>query len=145
MSGVDSTRRLIRRALDRRSEWLAFAEDGRDAATSVIDTLREQLGAGEPGAARAEFFVGPWHPDFHAYLGFLEMSELKGDQDAAANLHAALSEADYALCFRRPAGGAADQGKHPAREEAPARRSTSASRPKVRCAFSNCTRNSVSV
>ena len=64
-----------------------------------IDTLREQLGAGEPGAARAEFFVGPWHPDFHAYLGFLEMSELKGDQDAAANLHAALSEADYALCF----------------------------------------------
>ena len=97
--GLDSTRQLIRRALDRRSEWLAFADDGSDAATRVIDTLRNQLNAGEPGEALAEFLEGPWSPDFQAYLGFLEMSELKGDQDAAANLRAALVEDGLAVCF----------------------------------------------
>lgn len=97
-AGLDSTRRLIRRALERRSEWLAFANGG-DAAANVIDTLRAQLGAGEPGAALAAFFAGQWLLDFHAYLGFLEMSELKGDQDAAANLRAAFSEDDPALRF----------------------------------------------
>ena len=97
--GLDSTRQLIRRALDRRSEWLAFADDGGDAATRVIDTLRDQLNAGEPGEALAEFFSDQWSLDVHAYLGFLEKSELKGDQDAAANLRAALAEADPAFCF----------------------------------------------
>ena len=97
-AGLDSTRRLIRRALDRRSEWLAFA-DGDDAAVRILETLREQLDAGEPGEALNEFFGCAWQPDFHAYLGFLEMSELKGDQDAAANLRSALIEDDLALCF----------------------------------------------
>ncbi|MBP8163346.1 MAG: UvrD-helicase domain-containing protein, partial [Propionivibrio sp.] len=97
--GLDSTRRLIRRALDRRSEWLAFADEGGDAATRVIDTLRDQLNAGEPGEALTEFFSAQWSLDFHAYLGFLEKSELKGDQDAAANLRAALAEDDPGLCF----------------------------------------------
>ena len=92
--GLDSTRRLIRRALDRRSEWLAFADDGLEAATKILATLREQLDAGEPGEALSRFFDEGWALDFHAYLGFLEMSELKGDQDAAANLRAALDEDD---------------------------------------------------
>ena len=97
--GLDSTRQLIRRALDRRSEWLAFADEGGDAATRVIDSLRDQLGAGEPGEALAEFFATQWSLDFYAYLGFLEKSELKGDQDAAANLRAALVEVDPTFCF----------------------------------------------
>ncbi|MFT3847749.1 MAG: UvrD-helicase domain-containing protein [Propionivibrio sp.] len=97
--GLDSTRRLIRRALDRRSEWLAFADDGADAATKIIDTLREQLGAGEPGEALRAFFDAEWPLDFHVYLGFLETSELKGDQDAAANLRGALGEEDRARSF----------------------------------------------
>jgi ATP-dependent helicase/nuclease subunit A len=41
--GLDSTRRLIRRALDRRSEWLAFADDGRYCDEDRYH-LREQLG-----------------------------------------------------------------------------------------------------
>ena len=32
------------------------------------------------------FFAGDWALEFQAYLGFLEMSELKGDQQAAAVL-----------------------------------------------------------
>ncbi len=97
--GLDSTRRLIRRALDRRSEWLAFADGGLEAATKILATLREQLDAGEPGEALSRFFDEGWALDFHAYLGFLEMSELKGDQDAAANLRAALDEDDPGYCF----------------------------------------------
>ncbi len=97
--GLDSTRRLVRRALDRRSEWLAFADDGPDIADKVVATLREQLAAGEPGAALTDFFAGDWSLDFHAYLGFLEMSELKGDQDAAASLRAALPETDRSASF----------------------------------------------
>ncbi|MEI7431840.1 MAG: UvrD-helicase domain-containing protein [Betaproteobacteria bacterium] len=97
--GLDSTRQLIRRALDRRSEWLVFGNEGPDIAAKVITTLREQLGAGLPGEALADFFAGPWTMDFQAYLGFLEQSELKGDQEAAANLRAALVEPDPVLAF----------------------------------------------
>ena len=85
--GLESTRHLIRRALGRRSEWLAFGNDDSVVAEKVVAALREQLGAGEPGAALADFFAGDWSPEFQAYLGFLEMSELKGDLDAAASLH----------------------------------------------------------
>jgi len=89
-AGLDSSRRLVRRALSRRSEWLAFGEDESAIAKNVVATLREQLGAGEPGEALSGFFSSDWAADFHAYLGFLETSELKGDQDAAANLRALL-------------------------------------------------------
>jgi len=102
-AGLESTRRLIRRALDRRSEWLAFGEDSSDPAAKVVGALREQLNAGEPGDALADFFAGDWDGEFQAYLGFLEMSELKGDQQSAANLRAALGESsdetDDALRF----------------------------------------------
>ena len=98
-AGLDSTRRLIRRALERRSEWLAFGEDNEDIAAKVIAALREQLGVSEPGQALADFFSGHWTLDFQAYLGFLEMSELKGDQDAAGTLRAAMPESDQARCF----------------------------------------------
>jgi ATP-dependent helicase/nuclease subunit A len=97
--GLESTRQLIRRALARRSEWLAFGHDSADCAAKVIASLREQLGAGEPGEALAEFFAGDWSMDFHSYLGFLEMSELKGDQEAAAKLNVALVESERAAAF----------------------------------------------
>ena len=98
-AGLDSSRRLIRRALDRRSEWLAFGENGPVIVENVIAALREQLGAGEPGDALAAFFDDGWELDFQAYLGFLEMSELKSDQDAAASLRAVLAESDRAVSF----------------------------------------------
>ncbi|WP_301100416.1 UvrD-helicase domain-containing protein [Propionivibrio sp.] len=97
--GIDSTRRLIRRALDRRSEWLAFGENVPDTAAKVVAALREQLGVSGPGQALAGFFAGDWSPEFQAYLAFLEVSELKGDQEAAAGLRAALAETDRARCF----------------------------------------------
>ena len=102
-AGSEQTRRLIRRALDRRSEWLAFGESGerreRDVAAQVVGALRELLNAGAPGDALAAFFSGEWAGDFQAYLGFLEMSALKGDVQGAANLRAALGETDAALRF----------------------------------------------
>lgn len=97
--GLEPTRRLIRRAFDRRSEWLCCANDGSDVAEHVIAMLREQLGAGEPGSAVAGFFAGDWSTDFETYLGFCESSELKSDQDASAGLRAALAEADHARRF----------------------------------------------
>lgn len=91
-AGLDSTRRLMRRAHDRRSEWLALGEgeegDG-DVAGTVVTALREQLGAGEPGEALSGFFAGDWALEFQAYLAFLEMSELATDQRYASALRGA--------------------------------------------------------
>lgn len=98
-AGLDASRRLIRRALDRRSEWLAFGDDPSAIADAVLAALQESLGAGEPGEALEAFFSNDWSMDFQAYLGFLEKSELKGDLDAAANLRAALAETDRAASF----------------------------------------------
>ncbi|MEI7611397.1 MAG: UvrD-helicase domain-containing protein [Betaproteobacteria bacterium] len=98
-AGLESTRRLIRRALDRRSEWLAFGENEVDVAGKVVASLRTQLGVGAPGDALSAFFAGDWAMDFHSYLGFLEMSELKGDLEAAANLNQALVDRDPAGSF----------------------------------------------
>ena len=89
-AGLDSTRRLIRRAFDRRSEWLAFGSDRSEVEAGVVAALEDLLGAGEPGDALLAFFAGDWALEFQAYLGFLEMSELKGDQQAAAVLRAVL-------------------------------------------------------
>ena len=91
-AGLDSTRRLIRRAFDRRSEWLAFGAKPSEVEENVIAALSDLLGAGEPGEALAVFFAGDWAPEFQAYLGLLEMSELKGDQQSAAILRAALPD-----------------------------------------------------
>ena len=91
-AGLDSTRRLIRRAFDRRSEWLAFGGGASEVNANVIAALCGQIGAGEPGEALATFFAGDWALEFQAYLGFLEMSELKGDQSVAATLRAALPD-----------------------------------------------------
>ena len=99
VAGLDSTQRLIRRALDRRSEWMAFGSGSDDVAAKVIAALREQLEVGEPGQAVADFFADDWALDFHAYLGFLELSKLKTDQDIAANLRTALNETDRGVCF----------------------------------------------
>ncbi|MFZ4535732.1 UvrD-helicase domain-containing protein [Propionivibrio sp.] len=97
--GLDSTRRLIRRALNRRSEWLAFGEDSPDTAEKVIATLSELLGVTQIGRALTDFFSGDWSSDFQAYLGLLEMSELKGDQAMVQVLCAALVEPRQSVCF----------------------------------------------
>ncbi len=89
-AGLDSTRRLIRRAFDRRSEWLAFGGKPSQVEEKVVAGLSGLLGAGRPGDALSRFFAGDWAPEFQAYLGFLEMSELKGDLQAAAVLRAVL-------------------------------------------------------
>ena len=104
-AGLESVRRLMRRAHDRRCEWLALGaaagEDGAALAQGVVDALREQLGAGEPGEALAGFFAEDWVGDVQAYLGLLEMSELATDQRHAAALREALAapagEARFAL------------------------------------------------
>ncbi|WP_263768767.1 UvrD-helicase domain-containing protein [Propionivibrio soli] len=88
--GLDATRRLVRRALGRRSEWQAYAA-GEDASSRIVGELGELLGVEECGQALDDFFTDGWAADFQAYLGFLEMSELKTDQDAAAKLRAALA------------------------------------------------------
>lgn len=88
-AGLDSTRRLMRRAHDRRSEWLALGTGDEDIAGYVIAALRGQLGAGEPGEALAGFFAGDWAAEFQAYLGLLEMSELATDQRHASALREA--------------------------------------------------------
>jgi len=63
-AGLDWTRRLIRRALDRRSEWLAFGEDSPDIAAKMLAGLREFLGVGEGSDALGEFFSGAWTNDY---------------------------------------------------------------------------------
>ena len=100
-AGLGATRRLIRRAFNRRSEWLAFGDAGADPAGKIIAELRQLLGVAEVGAGAAltDFFSAGWGLDFQAYLGFVEMSELKGDQQATAILHAALAETDNGRCF----------------------------------------------
>jgi ATP-dependent helicase/nuclease subunit A len=97
--GLVSTRRLIRRAFNRRSEWLAFGEGSPATAEKVMAALHEQLGVTERGRALNDFFMGDWPSDFKAYLGFLEMSELQGDQALVLDLRAALAEPRQAVCF----------------------------------------------
>jgi len=101
--GLEATRRLLRRALDRRSEWLAFAEGEANVAAKVVAALRVELGRAAPNAGACtainDFFADGWGLDFEAYLGCLEMSPLQGDQEAAATLRAALAEPDCARAF----------------------------------------------
>ncbi len=103
-AGLDSTRRLIRRALDRRSEWLAFGEDSPDIAAKMLAALREYLGVAEGSDALADFFSGSWTTDFQIYLGFLEMSELVRDQEFAAVVGVALVETQPAIRFEQLRG-----------------------------------------
>ena len=102
-AGLEATRRLLRRALNRRSEWLAMglALGGDESAIAghVVAALREELQAGAPGESLAAFFAGEWALDFQAYLGFLEMSELKSDQAAATGLRAAFLLTDTTFRF----------------------------------------------
>ena len=92
-AGLDSTRRLVRRGMARRSEWLAFTQGQDDALAHVFAELRATLGVGEHATALVDFFVEGWAPlsgEFHAYLGLLEMSELETDRKLAVRLAAAL-------------------------------------------------------
>ena len=96
-AGLEAVRRLIHRAYERRSEWLALAEADGDSTTPaarVVSSLQALLGVGAPGEALAAFFADGWLGDWQAYLGLLEKSELKGDRSSTAALRAALAEAD---------------------------------------------------
>ncbi len=99
VAGLDSTRRLIRRALERRSEWLAYGEGAPDIAGKAVAALRMLLGVEEDSNALEAFFAGAWATDLQIYLGFLEMSELPSDQAFAASIAAALDEPDAATRF----------------------------------------------
>ena len=98
-AGLDSTRRLIRCALNRRSEWLAYGDDAPDIAEKTVESLREFLGVAEDSNALDEFFSGTWATDLQIYLGFLEMSELGTDQAYAKSVAVALEEPLLALRF----------------------------------------------
>jgi ATP-dependent helicase/nuclease subunit A len=98
-AGLDQTRRMIRRALERRSEWLAFAGEKSDSAGKVVAALRELLAAGAPGQAMDAFFAGDWVLEFQNYLGLLETSELPTDRKYAQALHAALPEPAREKCL----------------------------------------------
>ena len=90
-AGLDSTRRLVRRGMDRRSEWLAFTEAHAEPLAHVFGELRARLGVGEGATALVAFFVDEWAPEFHAYLGLLAMSELETDKKLSVSLSRALA------------------------------------------------------
>ncbi|WP_319240483.1 UvrD-helicase domain-containing protein [uncultured Propionivibrio sp.] len=98
-AGLDATRRLLRRAFDRRSEWRVLADDPARIEGQVVDALQALLGAGEPGEALAACFAGEWQGEVQAYLGLLEMSETATDARCAAALRAALACDDDAVRF----------------------------------------------
>ena len=99
LAGLDSTQRLLRRAFDRRSEWLALDDVPSRITERVISSLRDQLGVVESGKALVAFFSGNWVSDFEVYLDFLKMSELSSDQKAASNLDTALAKKDNLHAF----------------------------------------------
>ncbi|MDR3299271.1 MAG: UvrD-helicase domain-containing protein [Candidatus Accumulibacter sp.] len=103
IAGLESTRRLMRRAHDRRSEWLALGTatgaDGVALTERLVADLREQLDAGEPGEALIEFFAENWKGDVQAYLELLEMSDLKTDRGHAAALREVLALPTGDACF----------------------------------------------
>ncbi|MDR2506960.1 MAG: UvrD-helicase domain-containing protein [Candidatus Accumulibacter sp.] len=88
----DFARPMIRRAMDRRAEWLAYGGEKTDIAEKILADLRERSGAGEPGEALSDFFESGLDKAFRKYLVFLEKSDLKTDQKAAEKLHIALDE-----------------------------------------------------
>ncbi|MDR2614196.1 MAG: UvrD-helicase domain-containing protein, partial [Candidatus Accumulibacter sp.] len=96
-AGLDSARRLMRRAHERRGEWLALGtalgESGPALAERLASLLCEQLGVGEPGEALAGFFAKGWEGEVEAYLGFLEAGG-KSDQEMASRLRAVLDSGD---------------------------------------------------
>jgi ATP-dependent helicase/nuclease subunit A len=98
-AGLESTRRLVRRGMSRRAEWLAFTEGRAEPLAHVFDELRSTLGVGEQASAQTDFFVGDWALEFHAYLGLLEMSDLDTDRKLAVGLSAALDLRAHEACF----------------------------------------------
>ena len=98
-AGLDSTRRLVRRGMDRRAEWLAFTEGRPAPLAHVFGELRARLGVGESATALSDFFIDGWALAFHAYLGLLEMSELDTDRKLGVSLAAALGVEAADGCF----------------------------------------------
>ena len=84
LAGQDSAQKLIRRAFDRRSEWLALGGD----VDQALALLRD--GTGAEGEALATFFTARRMDEIQAYLGFLE-SNTPSDQQRAQSLREALT------------------------------------------------------
>ncbi len=103
-AGLDATRRLLRRAFERRAEWLAMADAAGETLPHVLGELRARFGVGETPQALDDFFAGDWASDFHAYLGFLEASELEQDRALGCKLAAALALPANAATAERFAG-----------------------------------------
>ncbi len=89
--GLASTRTLLARGMARRGEWLAHVGGEAEPVVAVVGGLGELFGVAGDGAALAAFFAPGWDAEFHAYLGFLEMSELDSDRRLGAQLAAALA------------------------------------------------------
>ncbi|MFC5300521.1 UvrD-helicase domain-containing protein [Azospira restricta] len=89
--GLASTRTLLARGMARRAEWLAHVGGEAEPVAAVVGGLGELFGVAGDGAALAAFFAPGWDAEFHAYLGFLEMSELDSDRRLGAQLAAALA------------------------------------------------------
>jgi len=98
-AGLDAACRLVRRGVERRAEWLAFGAGQSDPLAHALSELRARLGVGETETALAEFFAAGRAPDYHAYLGWLELSELKSDRELARKLAGALDKADREARF----------------------------------------------
>ena len=98
-AGLDATRRLVRRGMDRRAEWLAFSAGQVDPLAHVLAELRTRLGVGETESALSDFFTPNWALEFHAYLGWLEKSELATDKELALKLSRALAANTSANTF----------------------------------------------
>ena len=98
-AGLDATRRLVRRGMDRRAEWLAFSAGQVDPLAHVLAELRTRLGVGKTPSALSDFFTPNWALEFHAYLGWLEKSELATDKELALKLSRALAANTSANTF----------------------------------------------
>ncbi|MDR1367171.1 MAG: UvrD-helicase domain-containing protein, partial [Candidatus Accumulibacter sp.] len=93
--GYEAARSLLRRALERRIEWLAYGGDDRSAAVKIAAALGGNTG--DPGNAVEAFFADGWEADFREYLAFLETNKTKTAQENAVELRAALGKGDVPI------------------------------------------------
>ena len=99
--GLAATRQLMRSGMARRTDWLAHISMASGATAeplgAVLDGLHALFGADDETAVLADFFASGWDADFHAYLGFLDASELDSDLRFAQMLAGALPGSDDAV------------------------------------------------
>lgn len=94
--GLAGTQALVRQGMARRAEWMAYVASDHDPLVMALQDLQACFGVDPDNGALASFSAGDWAADFHAYLGFLEQSELATDQRLATKLRAALAAGEIA-------------------------------------------------